>query len=184
MQLKDIIDNNLSVLSIDYIPMIEERYESLAEVMYLGGAILSDGHIVRRDGKPIRVRFTQKYVEEKKDFIEKVREDIKLIGGEFVEIGNRNDVVEYQTSRKMPSEILGFIEENINTIPLYATEEEIADLIAGFVDGDGCLSGKRRVEIYQNSSHIKKIEGLIVGLYRLGIIPSLTYKTSTADIYL
>jgi pyruvate,water dikinase len=183
VQLKDIIDNNLSVLSIDYIPMIEERYESLAEVMYLGGAILSDGHIVRRNGKPIRVRFTQKYVEEKKDFIEKVREDIKLIGGEFVEIGNRNDVVEYQTSRKMPSEILGFIEENINTIPLYATEEEITDLIAGFVDGDGCLSGKRRVEVYQNSSHIKKIEGLIVGLYRLGIIPRLRYKTSTATIY-
>ncbi|MEO2117110.1 MAG: intein-containing phosphoenolpyruvate synthase [Methanocaldococcus sp.] len=152
VELKDIVDNNLSVLSIDYIPMIEERYESLAEVMYLGGAILSDGHTD------------------------------KLIGGEFSEIGNRNNVIEYQTSRKMPSEILGFIEDNINTIPLYATEDEIADLIAGFVDGDGCLSGKRRVEIYQNSSHIKKIEGLIIGLYRLGIIPRLRYKRSSTAV--
>jgi len=184
VELKDIVNNNLSVLSIDYIPMIEEKYESLAEVMYLGGAILSDGHIVKRDGKPIRVRFTQKCVKDKEEFIQKVKEDIKLIGGKFVEIGNRNDVVEYQTSRKMPSEILGFIEENINTIPLYATEDEIADLIAGFVDGDGCLSGKRRIEIYQNSSHIKKIEGLIIGLYRLGIIPRLRFKKqSTAVIY-
>jgi len=184
VQLKDIIDNNLSVLSIDYIPMIEEKYECLADVMYLGGAVLSDGHIIRRNGKPIRVRFTQKDTEEKRDFIEKVKEDVKLIGGSFIEIGNRNNVIEYQTSRKMPSEILGFIEDNINTIPLYATEDEIADLIAGFVDGDGCLSDKRRIEIYQNSSHIKKIEGLIVGLYRLGIIPRLRYKrSSTVAIY-
>jgi len=184
VKLADILSNNLSVLSIDRIPIIEDRYKDLAMVMYLGGAILSDGHIVRRDGKPIRVRFTQKYADNKKEFIEKIKEDIRIIGGEFLEIGNRNNVIEYQTSRKRPSEILGFIEENINTIPLYASENELVNLIAGFVDGDGCLSGRRRIEIYQNSSQVKKIEGIILSLYRLGIIPRLRYKKATiADIY-
>ncbi|WP_456418620.1 PEP/pyruvate-binding domain-containing protein, partial [Methanocaldococcus infernus] len=182
--LAEIIENNYSVLSIDYIPMISEKFETLSNIMYLCGAILSDGHIVRKEnGKPFRVRFTQKNTEEKQEFINKVLEDVKKIGGEFRISQVRNEVVEYQTSKIMPSKILGFVEDNINTIPLYATEEELTDFLAGYVDGDGCLSGKARIEIYENSKHVKKIEGLILSLYRVGIVPKMRIKNNTAVIY-
>ncbi|CAB3289528.1 putative phosphoenolpyruvate synthase [Methanocaldococcus lauensis] len=126
--LEDVINNNYSVLSIDYIPMIEEKYETLSDIMYLCGAILSD--------------------------------------------------VEYQTSKKQPSEILGHVEDNINTIPLYATESELIDFLAGYVDGDGCIS-RSRLEIYENVEHKKKIEGIILALYRIGAIPRMRVKKDT-----
>ncbi len=179
--LEDVINNNYSALSIDYIPMIEERYNTLADVMYLSGAVLSDGHIIRKkDGRPFRVRFTQKNTEEKEEFINKVLEDIKHIGGEFRPFSNvRNGVVEYQTSKIQPSKILGYVEDNIHTIPLYATEDELTDFLAGFVDGDGCLSNRTRMEIYENIEHTQKIEGIILSLYRIGAIPRMRVKKGT-----
>ncbi|WP_456371987.1 intein-containing phosphoenolpyruvate synthase [Methanocaldococcus sp.] len=179
--LEDVINNNYSVLSIDYIPMIEEKYETLSDIMYLCGAILSDGHIVRKkDGRPFRVRFTQKNTEEKREFINKVLEDIKHINGEFRPFSNvRNGVVEYQTSKKQPSKILGYVEDNINTIPLYATESELIDFLAGYVDGDGYISSRSRLEIYENVEHKKKIEGIILALYRIGAIPRMRVKKGT-----
>lgn len=181
-ELKDLHESKECVFAVSKIPMINDKYSHLSpEIMYLSGSILSDGSIAYRNGKPIGVRFTQKSVPEKNDFIYRVTSSFK---NEFdAEIKNYStnkfNVSEFSSNKKLPAETFEEIKNNITDIMLFGSSEEISSFMAGYADGDGHLNKEKNwLELYVDSRKEKLIQSLVIGCLRLGIPFRISYKKS------
>jgi|GEM_PF-51702 len=190
--LQDIIEKNKKIFSIDKIPSLFKDNQKLSkELMYLSGAIFSDGYIEKRkSGKPMRVKFCQKICPEKNDFICAVKDQFRNI----FEAELKNYVKEgtaitgsksfgalraasFESSRSLPAQTFNSIKKNITSIVSNAPEEELKEFMAGFVDGDGHFNkGKKWLEIYLDRKDVELLEAIYISALRLGIPTRISRK--------
>ena len=202
-QLNELLNFDQKFLTITKIPklnsLINISMESQDKLMYLTGAILSEGHIVKRkSGKPMRVKFCQKATEEKLNFIETVRNYFyELFNAHLTNYVKPNTIINhpnnYQTiraenfecSRVYPAVTLNKMRENIVNLSLILEENTLRYFLAGFIDGDGHFNKEKRIiEIYIDRKTEDIKDAILIACLRVGIIPKVKIKGSTFRIVL
>jgi pyruvate,water dikinase len=186
-KLEDILENSEYVLVSDKIsPIFESKLPNKFEkLMYLSGAIFSDGHIVKRNGKPIRIMFCQRDDEEKKDFINAVNNCFTDLFGCNLKCYQTSNTLmrakNYERTRSDPSSLLEDLRNSLDIFALCIPEEYLFHFIAGFVDGDGHFNvEKNQLEIYVDLQDKKMIEALIIACLRIGALPRVREKGNVA----
>jgi len=180
-ELSDMHKNKESLIIANKIPFLEDRYSSLSpQLMYLSGAIFSDGSLAYRGCKPIGTRFSQKPEESKEQFIIGV---VKAFENEFDApfksycINKFSGTLEFSSNKKLPAEVLFGIKDNLINIMLFGNEEEIINFLAGFSDGDGHLNKEKGcLELYVDSKQENITQALIIACLRLSIPFRLMHK--------
>jgi len=180
-QLDDLQKNNENLIIANKIPLLEDRYSSISpQLMYLSGAIFSDGSLVYRDFKPIGTRFSQKPEESKKQFISAV---VKAFENEFNApfrsycINKFSRTLEFSSNKKLPAVMLNDIKEKLTDLMLFSNEEEITNFLAGFSDGDGHLNKEKGwLELYIDSKQENITQALVIACLRLSVPFRIDYK--------
>jgi len=186
-KIEDILQNKKMLCLLDSMPNLQKINEE--KKAYLLGALLSDGyHEVNyyHTGNPRRGRivFTQKETEEKKQFIETVKEYYKEIFNE--EFNNKviittnsqingRQVSGYAThfiSRKLePALEVSRIFKNLDLWMLSLDVPSSINFLAGLIDGDGCFKNNR-IHVYIAKENI--LQGVILACLNIGIFPQVT----------
>ncbi|HSD87845.1 MAG TPA: pyruvate, phosphate dikinase, partial [Kofleriaceae bacterium] len=151
--LKDVLAADDFVLAVDRIPGLGETATAPA-LAYVAGALLSDGYIKVTPTKG-SVTFIQKRTEEKIEFIAAVeqafleafevpfsyvrqRETVATLRGREI----RGEVQDRICFRREPAERLAWIRDNLPSWILTLDRTALRFFLAGYVDGDGTLSGE------------------------------------------
>jgi pyruvate,water dikinase len=180
-QLNDLHNDNENLIIANEIPLLEDRYSSLSsQLMYLSGAIFSDGALAYKNFKPIGTRFSQKPEENKEKFITNV---VRAFESEFNApfkgycINKFSGTMEFSSNRKLPAETLNNIKERLTDIMLFGNEEEITNFLAGFSDGDGHLNKQKGwLELYVDSKQENLVQALVIACLRLSIPFRISHK--------
>ncbi|MEM5782705.1 MAG: putative PEP-binding protein, partial [Candidatus Aenigmatarchaeota archaeon] len=173
-KLIDIQKDNENLIVANKIPLIEEKYSNLSpQLMYLSGAILSDGSIAYKNSKPIGIRFSQKLVKSKKQFISCVVKDFEYEFNAPFKCYCTNKfsgTMEFSSNKKLPAQTFYDIKEKLVDIMLFGNEEEIANFLAGFSDGDGHLNKKKGwLELFIDSKQENLLQALVIACLRLSV---------------
>jgi len=186
-EVKEILNEKEMLCLVDKLPEFENNdNEKLA---YLTGALLSDGYIglikhhtgnLRRG----RVVFTQKYTEEKKDFIETVKNNFKEVFKEefsFIRekhtCGNlrgrliQGTALDHICFKLGPALALNNISQNLDSWCLGLNESSCLNFLAGLIDSDGSFY-ENRLHIYVSKENV--LQGIVVACLKLGIVPQVT----------
>ncbi|MEM3126642.1 MAG: PEP/pyruvate-binding domain-containing protein, partial [Candidatus Woesearchaeota archaeon] len=193
LQLKDLIENKQNLFVVDKIPKLDKKIDleifDKHKLMYLCGLIFSDGHIVKRDGKPMRVMFSQKVTEEKKPYI-------NIVLNYFHDIFNANlenytvpsTIVSYkgselertgsfECSQAYSAQTLQNLKDNFVQVISSIDEEYVSSFLAGIIDGDGHFSKqKSSIEIYVNKNQTSIVDSIIIACLRLNSYPEVSQK--------
>lgn len=200
--LQELISKSHKLFILDKIPSLEKDIDfglDLSKLMYLSGAIFSDGHIVKREsGRPMRVKFSQKLIPEKFDFISLVNSNFTTLFNtelrNYVKEGNIINgsggfgnlrAASFECSRAYPAQILDNVEKNIIEIMSSIKPDYLQEFLAGFVDGDGHFNKEKKyLEVYLDRKDIHMLEAICIACLRLGISPSVRTKKSVYCIIL
>ncbi len=189
-ELKDVIDESKALLTINRIPNLDIAYDAIeADLYYLAGALASDGSIAFRNGKPVGVRFTQKYEAPKFEFVGRVIELFKRhYGYELKDFSGHKEisyrgyswkrVSEFSCNRKKPAEFLYGFKGNCERIMLKSNDTEVLEFLAGYVDGDGHYNEQKgSLEIYAGEDDLK---ALVIASLRFGVRPMVRFRGKVA----
>ncbi len=196
--IKDVLAAEDFVLAVDQLPSLGETATSAA-LAYVAGAILSDGYIKVAPTKG-SVTFIQKRTEEKIEFIAAVeqafleafevpfsyvrqRETVATLRGREI----RGEVQDRICFRREPAERLAWIRDNLPTWVLTLDETALRFFLAGYVDGDGTLTGssedgRTRIQITVSGAKPKNLEGVVLACLRLGILPQVVHNRDAYNI--
>ncbi|MBU2522862.1 MAG: hypothetical protein KKE23_01055, partial [Nanoarchaeota archaeon] len=192
--LQELISKGHILFILDKIPSLEKDIDlglDLSKLMYLSGAIFSDGHIVKREsGRPMRVKFSQKLIPEKFDFISSVNSNFTaLFNAELRNYVKEGAVINgpggfgnlraasFECSRAYPAQILDNVKRNIVEITSSIKPDYLQDFLAGFIDGDGHFNKEKKyLEVYLDKKEDDMLEAICIACLRLGIFPSVRTK--------
>lgn len=188
----ELIKNKDEICVIDKIP-VSNSLKLKPSLAYLSGAIFSDGSL-NKIGRKHFINFTQRKIPEKIEFLNHVnnaffeefnenmgRYEFNTTYG-FSNYNNSSEVpvVRLYASKKQVYNRLHTVKETIQNIILNSGEEFILHFLGGLIDGDGCFNKfrKDRISIAFNKKDINLLEGSIIALLKLGIVPHI-YETKT-----
>jgi len=186
-QINEILNDKEMLCLVDKLPEFENNFNE--KLSYLTGALLSEGYIKfikHHTGNPRRgvIVFTQKGTEEKKEFIETVKNNFKeVFNEEFSFVREKHSygilrgrliqetALDYICNKLSPAMALTNISQNLDSWCLGLSENSCLNFLAGLIDGDGSFY-ENRLHIYVNKENI--LQGIIVACLKLGIIPQIT----------
>jgi len=187
-RLDAILDDEDFLTVVDQIPPLDET-DTMPDLAYIAGAILSDGYINLKPTKG-SVTFIQKPTPEKTEFIAAVQQAFEqAFGVPFSYVrerktestlegrqihGNVEDRICYHRG---PAEHLAKIRDDISAWVLKLDRTALLNFLAGYVDGDGTYakeSSAVRLQIVVSENKPAVVEGLALACLRLGIVPQIT----------
>jgi len=192
----DLLSRKESALSITNIPPFNFQIsnESMDSLWYLAGAILSDGCVAYRNGRPVGFRFTQKNEGLRGNFIEFVKSqfsdvfDINLMdtsGHQMPAGGFAARVDEYSSNRKLPALVFDAIKKNLAVDMIHLIPHDVTKFLAGLIDGDGHFNKEKSwIEIYIDEDDLPTLEGCIIACLRIGISPRVRKRKSMYELIL
>lgn len=186
--IKELLQRQEMVLVADCIPGLHTAYGD-PTLAYLCGALFTDGHVALSSRRG-SVTFTQKATPERLPFIKAVRERFVRAFGIPLSSGRQKYsagivrgrpiagwATDYRCYRKAPASQLSHIYKNLVPWVLQLDQESLFAFLAGALDGDGTYGtnwGSGRLHLYCGDPHL--VEGLIVALLRLGVLPSVSIQ--------
>ena len=197
-KLGDLVNNKHNIFVIDSIPKLEinKKQIEMDKLAYLCGAFFSDGHIEKRkSGRPMRVKFTQKIIPEKMDFINQIKSDFLnyfnselrnyIKEGTIIKGTGTERAASFESSRAYPALILNTVRENIVEIIVSMELVYIEYFLAGLLDGDGHFNREKDyLELCIDRKDSFLLEAIIVGCLRLSILPKVRIKKNTYVVLL
>lgn len=198
LPLEKLIGNGKSLFIADKIPQLRIKGVDFSNfdmnrLMYLCGAIFSDGHIVlRKSGRPMRIMFSQKVVPEKEEFINEVLSCFRsLFNAELINYTPTGAVVNYkgmtwqrggsfECSKAYPAQILHSVRESFLSLVAGMDEEHLLSFLGGFIDGDGHFNKEKSwIEIYVDIKHEWLLQSLLVACLRLNSLPEIREQSGS-----
>jgi pyruvate,water dikinase len=179
IEIQKLIKNQYGVLSIKRLPTLS-KLKINPKLGYVLGAIFTDGHVYvsRTHGE---VRFIQKEIPEKLEFINKLKGYWFKLFNKNLKRYKENKYVSYIKGRKVEGEATHFrcysknlalklktYFEKIDKIILSASKKFVLEFLAGVIDGDGTYSTKNnRINIFVSKE--KLLQAIILSCLRLNI---------------
>jgi len=190
-EIREILSDNDGLMIAQYLPAVGSSNEKDQKLAYLLGALLTDGHVMHNTRRG-SINFIQKPTCDKIEFIKAVTGILEERTNKRVSVYPKKESCGFIRGKKAVgtasshmvfskqfAEYIDVQEQQLVGTLLNSDESLSYSLLAGVIDGDGCLCNNR-ISIYCSDESL--LQSVIVACLRIGTIPQVTNNRTIYNV--